>query len=92
MSIPSNGQYTIFNAKFTTQDVDLLLGNPTSTIGGVVNNDHSMYMVWNFNTADSTTTPNFTLTNTATTAKGAYASVDRTATVSISTAFKLKFL
>ncbi|KAF8556588.1 hypothetical protein OG21DRAFT_1482937 [Imleria badia] len=87
MSIPSNGQYKIFNAKFTNQDADLLFGLPTTTIAGYPGNSGSLNMVWNFNAQDSNSNftgvfPGgdlvpFTLTNTASSAIGAYASVDQ---------------
>ncbi|KIJ61780.1 hypothetical protein HYDPIDRAFT_31108 [Hydnomerulius pinastri MD-312] len=77
MALLSNGQYRIFNAQFTTQDADLLLGSPTAAIAGVTDNSDSFNMVWNLTNIASQVNQ-FTLTNAAPTAQGAYASIDQT--------------
>ncbi|KAG6380166.1 hypothetical protein JVT61DRAFT_8255 [Boletus reticuloceps] len=75
MPFLSNGQYRIFNANFTTQDADLLFGQPSSIIGGYVNNSNTFNMVWNLKNVDSDANQ-FTLTNAVPSANGTYASID----------------
>jgi len=75
MPFLSDGQYRIFNANFSTQDADLLFGQPSSIVGGYVNNSNTFNMVWNLKNVDSDVNQ-FTLTNAAPSANGAYASID----------------
>ncbi|KAF8556591.1 hypothetical protein OG21DRAFT_1520998 [Imleria badia] len=75
MAAPSAGQYMIRNAQFNTQVADLLLGQPTSTVGGVANNTNSLNMVWNVTVLDNWLSTTFV--NAAPSANGTYAYVSQ---------------